>query len=359
MKTVDDGHLSESEDSSKLSRRPRNQSLQVVRALAALSVLLYHAALFTAERTSTVSITNFVGPSFGFYGVVTFFVLSGFLMEESIRRYPTKVFAAHRLLRLFPTYLAMYCIYAFVQFLRGGEFEKVPWLALTLLPVGTVHRPLHVEWTLVYELFFYAVCGLLCLRPRLHLVTSLFWALIVSYTYYFGGQYGTAFQPSFPGIVFSSWTLGFIIGGLGGHLRRVRVQPSPAMWFLIGAVLVGGLGLCSISGRMLVAPLGITALVIGLAQYQGSRELGLFGQVLFLIGECSYGIYLAHAICIKFVLHHVPPSFLESPVGLFFAVVSFSLAVGIVFGLADVRMYQWFKYKVDARFLATRTQGSR
>jgi peptidoglycan/LPS O-acetylase OafA/YrhL len=355
MKNIDNGHVSESEDSSKRSPRPRNQSLQVIRALAALSVLLYHAALFTAERTSSSTITNFIGPSFGFYGVVTFFVLSGYLMEESVRRYPTKVFAAHRLLRLFPTYLAMYCVYAIVQFLRGGQFERVPWLALTLLPVGEVHRPLHVEWTLVYEFFFYVVCGLLCLRPRLHLVTSLCWALVVSYAYYYGGQYGTAFQPSFPGIIFSGWTLGFIIGGLGGHVRRVLARLTPPVWILIGGVLVGGLGLCSISGRMLVAPLGITAIVIGLAQHQSSRELGLFGQVLFLIGECSYGVYLAHAICIKFALHHVPPSFLESPVGLFFAVVSLSLAIGIVFGLADVKMYQWLKYKVEGRFLRSGT----
>jgi hypothetical protein len=73
---------------------------------------------------------------------------------------------------------------------------------------------------LLYEVFFYAICALTCLRKRAHLPVQLIWLGIVSIAVFRFGQFGTTMQPTLVQIPFSAWNIAFICGGLAGYSRQ-------------------------------------------------------------------------------------------------------------------------------------------
>lgn len=74
--------------------------------------MIYHAAHFTNSHLDVPSLEAIFNGKFGYYGVMVFFVLSGFLMEGASRRYDAKKFLLHRFLTLFPTYWLLFCLNA-------------------------------------------------------------------------------------------------------------------------------------------------------------------------------------------------------------------------------------------------------
>lgn len=64
----------------------------MLRGVAAGSVVIYHAAHFTNSHLDVPSLEAIFNGKFGYYGVMVFFVLSGFLMEGASRRYDAKKF---------------------------------------------------------------------------------------------------------------------------------------------------------------------------------------------------------------------------------------------------------------------------
>jgi len=131
-------------------------SIQYVRALAALAVVLFHA-------TQRVHVPFYVGAA----GVDVFFVISGFIMwivtERGTR---AETFLAHRLLRIVPLYWIGTLIAAILvqpQFDRlAASFLFIPWRA----PDGRVWPVLGQGWTLQYEMFFYLLFAVGLLTPR-------------------------------------------------------------------------------------------------------------------------------------------------------------------------------------------------
>ena len=142
-------------------------SIQVLRAVAALSVLLYHAGLF----------------NIGYGGVDVFFVISGFIMGTiGVREAPNEFFGK-RLIRIVPLYWAVTIAMCLLSLLPGA-FQQftfdLPRLVKSLLfiphvdvPTGRVWPLLVPGWTLNYEMFFYAVfaIGLALGRPVMLSVT--------------------------------------------------------------------------------------------------------------------------------------------------------------------------------------------
>lgn len=332
----------------KTARRFVN--LQIVRGLAALSVVLYHAALFTSERSHATWIAEVFSGRFGFYGVLTFFVLSGFLMEGAVRRYNAPTFFAHRVVRLFPTYWMVFLIIQGVQVARLQQWQPIPWSALTLLPLGTIYRPLHIEWTMVYELFFYFVCTLLCFKKSVFPWVLAGWGCICAGTLFWFNQYGTELQPHWFAIPFSGWNIGFILGGLAGYVHRKWSQlPRQALLFAgVIAVLLGeAVGLPS---RLIFSSFGIATLLLVVVT---GRDIGLDGVItraLFTLGEYSYGLYLIHAMTILIILQYVPANRISEPLSLFVGLVASGLIAGIIAGSIDIWIYAKLKRRVDRFF---------
>ena len=327
----------------------RDISLQALRGIAACCVLVYHAAHFTAIRGGAPWLEELFISRLGFFGVLVFFVLSGFLMESAIRRYDAKTFALHRFARLYPTYWLICACFFLAKSVRAGAWVEIPWKAMTLLPLGEMSRPLGVEWTLLYEVFFYMVCTLLCVWRRAHLPVMVVWLVVVAIAVFFYRQFGTTMQPTFAEIPFSAMNVAFICGGLAGHLNRRLTRLDPwALW-------LGGLALIMLAkpvatgpDMFLTAP-GIACVILALVRGHraNARPPGLFMRALFLLGECSYGLYLAHFLTVQVVLQYVPADLWSHPGAVFAGVTFAGLTVGLLAGVVDVMLYRSLKGWID------------
>ena len=153
-------------DREKLSANFR--SIQALRAVAALLVVLYHAFELWGLRVDAwapgVKWTN------GASGVDIFFAISGFVMVISSRRLADKlgawrVFLRHRVIRIVPLYwllttLKILGVVLLPDFIirTSVDFYSVAasYLFLPVVDTAGNFRPvLPVGWTLTYEFLFY------------------------------------------------------------------------------------------------------------------------------------------------------------------------------------------------------------
>jgi peptidoglycan/LPS O-acetylase OafA/YrhL len=104
-------HRSETALDPRFSHRERQPGLDLLRALAIIVVVIYHAALFGFKLPGRVD-------RFGWIGVDLFFVLSGYLIGGQLlaplaRERPIKLgrFFARRALRIVPAYFVILAVY--------------------------------------------------------------------------------------------------------------------------------------------------------------------------------------------------------------------------------------------------------
>jgi peptidoglycan/LPS O-acetylase OafA/YrhL len=150
------------------ARFGRLEFLDVLRAVAALSVAFSHRAEGTIPGYGAFDAHAF---RFGQFGVVLFFLCSGFIIPATIERYDSlERFWVNRFYRLFPLYWTAITAVLLLHVL--GRYELPP--AYTAHPVEAtvanltmlqafLHEPLAIglTWTLAFELAFYAMVSVL------------------------------------------------------------------------------------------------------------------------------------------------------------------------------------------------------
>ena len=150
-------------------RQERLYELDLLRFLAALAVVLFHYTFRgnAADDMSTLSFPALSGYSkYGYLGVELFFMISGFVIVLSASGRTVFAFANSRAKRLFPAYwfgvtLTSLCIVAF-----GDDRYSVTFVQyLQNLPmVGGFWGVTFIDgvyWTLIVELHFYFLVGLM------------------------------------------------------------------------------------------------------------------------------------------------------------------------------------------------------
>ncbi len=115
-----------------------------LRGVAALIVLIWHFYCVFFQypeavvdllgiKTYSISASPFISLvlneikilNLGQLGVAIFFLISGFVIPFSLKRYSIKAFATNRFFRLFPTYLVCLCLGIFVLYLIGSNLQFV------------------------------------------------------------------------------------------------------------------------------------------------------------------------------------------------------------------------------------------
>lgn len=174
--------------------------LDLVRFSAALTVMLYHLAGISwvpvglnYQVPGTPSYEELAWLGYGWVGVETFFVLSGFVIAESAKRSSAFSFLKGRVGRLFPAVAICSTVtllitisfdlqparQAIANYIRTLLFDpRGPWIEA-------------VYWTLSLEITFYALIFLLLAIGRFRWVEILAWTLAVSSACYLVGR--TAF----------------------------------------------------------------------------------------------------------------------------------------------------------------------
>lgn len=320
----------------------RNVNIQWMRALAALSVAIYHISHYIAFRFDDVRFANIFDGKFGLVGVAIFFAISGALMADLLHRTPPTLFLAHRLVRIYPLFILIFVI---VAFLRTGELNA-DIRAMSLALVGTrVVFELNVEWTLVLEVFFYVLLFLLAVASGSRFVVpfAIVWLAAIGFAAFIDPQQmGSTLSPTLLQAFFLPGNAAFA-GGLiiPTILRRGRIQP-------IWAVIALGLGAVTMSvdlawGRILgsLAAVILVALLYGISTEPPKR--GGFGWAAERLGDYSYALYLVHVPVTHLVLSNLD----ASPAILWAVCVGAALAVSVPLGMLDIRIYRKLRARVD------------
>ncbi|MEH6757962.1 MAG: acyltransferase [Parasphingorhabdus sp.] len=294
--------------------RPRTlHSIQVLRALAAMLVVLFHGQLAFSTR---IVDPGFVSESylfaFGAVGVHIFFVISGFIMVFTSRfdgGFNAKGFMRRRLLRIYPIYWICAALYLCVHALFGISYDislgKVVG-ALLLLP-GDAAAIIGPAWTLAFEMFFYlcfAVTMLAGLNRGLTMLAAFFLISIIL---------GTLLPIDNPvwNLITNSLLLEFIAGAIIGWLLARNLLPKKGGFALIlisMIIFIGGI-ICGYDKLPSIIMWGApsTMLVAGAVIAESGRMAPIWIRRIGHFGDSSYALYLVHILVITVVVQLALP----------------------------------------------------
>ncbi len=224
--------------------RPQNlTSIQSLRGIAALAVCLAHLHAVEAKFGGSALLGNWALS--GFAGVDLFFVISGFVMvwvtradQGHVRTLPR--FWLARSLRIYPLWWLVLTAVVVVWLIQPGwvyaSHLTDPDILRSYLLLPAKELPLHaVGWTLIHEIWFYVVFGLLLTAPKWILPFLLLaWGVLVS---------GAAMLMPSPADPFFSLvrhplTLEFILGALVGIAASKGQFPAPLLMLRGGAFII-------------------------------------------------------------------------------------------------------------------------
>jgi exopolysaccharide production protein ExoZ len=278
-------------------------SIQYLRGIAALMVVIYHTFPQIQRMGYTLS-----GPIFLSSGVDIFFVISGFVMVHSTARHPERsggAFLRDRILRIAPLYwtLSLFMVALLLASPTLAQTSQldlshviasllfIPWLH----PVQHTYGPLLVVgWTLNYEMFFYAIfsIGLYTMKQRRTAVVVFSSAILLVLA-----TVPALFKVSGLATFYtSSMVLEFGFGMLLCEVDLRMIPRKSKLWWIV--IAIAAICLVSPSVRSL-APrglsLGIPALLIVTGVIYAPVNLrGRFKRLSKGIGDASYSIYLSH-----------------------------------------------------------------
>jgi peptidoglycan/LPS O-acetylase OafA/YrhL len=363
---------------------PRLGWLDALRGYAALVVVLFHLSpsVLGSERHLAV----FAVIDFGKYGVLLFFLVSGYVIPMSLERHGSlRRFWIGRLFRIYPAYLfagvfLVLCTAALPPVLRAETVSSVLAHASMMSDPLGLRGAVRVFWTLSYEMVFYlVVAGLFAWRLHRH---SAWWASGLAAVAVLAG-------PRLPDGLFSSGftgrrvtaaillvavivcVAGFLSGrtrvagligigfvlliALNGHPTENSTVASSQQGLLLLAVMFAGtvvyraqhgqldrraaaLALAVTAGAVAwaaVAPLTAAAVVATFAVAFAMRARAV-PRILVWLGSISYSLYLLHAIVLR-VFARIVPNLDDRP-------IEIRLAVGALF-LATALGVAWLCYQ--------------
>jgi exopolysaccharide production protein ExoZ len=298
---------------------PRIVSIQILRAVAALSVMFAHLWSFFWTLGLGGAFPNF---DFGAAGVDLFFVISGFIMvyvSESLfgrRGSPVKFFV-RRVVRIVP----LYWILTAVTLIGWHGFRLPPnitWLNVassflfipTTHPNGATEPLLSVGWTLNYEMLFYAVFAAATLLSRsvaviavtafFLLIVTLPWLLSISLT----APFAVWRSPIVFEFVYGMWIALIFRKGLRipGWISCVLVAAGLAL--MVGAYVDGfaafGFGFVTI-GRVIGWGGGAAVVVAAMVLADVKPATSPIWMGFVFLGDTSYALYLIHTLIPPFL----------------------------------------------------------
>ena len=325
------------------STQPRNSGLDGIRAIAAGSVFVFHAWLYTRTPGTKPHWWDYTAIQFR-TGLICFFVLSGYLLYRSFARAaraqagPVSVgsYSARRVVRIIPAY---YVAMLGALRLLGGAGDtpgvRLPpaeqWWLFPLFGQNfrgdTIMKLNPVTWTLCLEAMFYVLLPFLGIfayriakgrwQPQVALMAGFvalgaIWnALVFDHGW---GQVASkslmAYMPYFAvGMLVAIWLVEREARGRTGPL-----SPRTTLWLaLAGAALVvasgywhatsGGPSIDKTIAMVndLPAATGFALLVAGAAAGSGRSLSWLSWKPLDMFGVASYGFYLWHVPILLFL----------------------------------------------------------
>lgn len=328
------------------TRRDYYPGVQVLRGFAALLVVVQHAGFFAAQ-TAGANLTDLVKIDFGTLGVLMFFTISGFVIGLN-RHLGTAEFITRRALRIYPAYWAAYALSALLVLIVGKQ-TGFSWSAFFLLPSRGYPVLFVPAWTLVFEVFFYALAAAvfwLRLSDRALTGLALCWIIVIQNMH----PYVTGNAMFLPGglIPFAQYNQFFALGLICAlnldFFARLSINQ-----LLIAAVaatsLLTLLPPLTHVASLLALGLGLAALLLVLTR------LPAWPRAAVLLGDASYGLFLLHYAVMALAGALLAGSGLTAW-ALWPILLAIGIAGGMPFGLAEYAFHRRISRAVRGYFTA-------
>jgi exopolysaccharide production protein ExoZ len=291
-------------------RPPSLVSIQWLRAIAALMIVLHHAnhhanLLRSSANQPETELLGFAG---WWFGIHIFFVVSGFIMVHTTHDFGgTGAFGKflwRRLVRVVPLYWIMTTIMVAALILEPNAIDLTAdrlayviksYLFIPVLRAAGDMRPLVGQgWTLTYEMFFYAAFALATLLPRrlgIGALTAVFVVLVVV---------GRRLDVSTP--VLYTWTDGLLLEFLMGVTLALAYEKGFRIpgWAAVAVVIAGTIMIIvGLPGPSFVSAGVPAALIFGGAVLGPRLSDTRWTRWLTVIGDASYSLYLTHTLLVR------------------------------------------------------------
>ncbi|EOW1911071.1 acyltransferase family protein [Yersinia enterocolitica] len=291
-------------------------SIQFCRAIAFLMVLMLH-------RTPTWDL--FYIFQHGNYGVLLFFIISGFIitfLNLNGKIDSTRIFLIKRFARIFPIYwiTTLLCIIVAYYNYRTGfdgwsplaDFTKIGWMqTFTLLPLQDGWLVNVVAWSLIYEIWYYIIFSIF-----IYILRDKFILGVLGYAYVV-----LAIQLLFPkithsdflainwSIIFSTLNWFFIMGACIAYILFDKIRKYKLLCYFtllscfLFQVLLGYKNQYAAKGEQiteLVLLASSLTLIIGCLYLEINKNFK-FPRTIVFIGNISYTLYLFHYVWVEIV----------------------------------------------------------
>lgn len=286
------------------------QSIQLLRGLAALMVVLFHyLELQLGTEHEKIPLIHYVGGA----GVDIFFVISGFIMTTSSSGHgpaASREFLFRRLVRIVPLYWTLTALAFALALLSAptgvtaglgwrGFFSSLAFLPVSdgyvrLNPAASATYVLPMAWTLTFEWYFYALFALSMLwgistARRIGLLVAWFFVVTVV---------GAALQPRplMLQVLTNPMSFEFVFGCAVAllHQRGVRwsALASAAAVAVAVVMLFGGVGGAGMRRIVMWGGAGFLLVAAAALTERGRLNSGL--AIFEHLGDISYSVYLSH-----------------------------------------------------------------
>ncbi|HEU5136476.1 MAG TPA: acyltransferase [Steroidobacteraceae bacterium] len=373
-----------------ISTGHRVQSIDVLRGIAVILVVLHHIHLrFKINKFDVVTLVpEPLGKVLfwsGYYSVIAFFVMSGFLITSlSLRRWGTlenisaPAFYRMRAARIFPCLLLLIAVLSalhlagFTDYIVDPERASLTRVVLAALTFhinwlegmrGYLPGSWDVLWSLSVEEVFYLLFPVLCLVLRRER-----WVLLGMLAVIAIGPFNRialegrepwsdyAYLSCMDGIAF-----GCLAAWVSARTQMSRSVARTAMLLGVAAIvlivvlrsLTFSLGLTRTGLNVTILELGVALVLYALANGVGHQALSKGTGLIQLAGRSSYEIYLTHMFVVFALMHPFKALFGASPHGSAFPIAYvIMLAVSIALGFAVSR---WYSEPLNQKLRSHRT----
>lgn len=314
--------------------------VQLLRLFAALLVVVQHARYYTSLAYG-VDDTAFFSLLLGETGVFIFFVISGYVIGRQVGISPAR-FATHRMLRIYPAHFAA-LMFATLLLLAVGTIGLTDIkldLSMLLLPIGALQGWSRVPyWTLIFEVYFYAVAFIMMLggHQLFDAGLSIWAAALVAVSV--AVPFVPNAMPNAEGLVTSLWALLFIGGAA---LARAHAGNSLPLALIVMCAFAAAYKLPAPGLSRILACTAATMAVIHVA-VEAERRLAdsPFFRRLAASGDWSYGLYLIHAPVLVACCALLPVAVVPHSVGWMLV-----LAIAVLVGLSVGRLEHGFYARI-------------
>ncbi|MGA7812047.1 acyltransferase family protein [Caballeronia sp.] len=298
----------------------RDVFLDVLRVVAAVSVLFYHVGFRGYAADGLMEHVRFdsIAPvaQYGFMGVELFFIISGYVIFLSADGRSAREFVLSRAIRLYPTFWICAAITIAVSTISSDPKFRASGLdvALNIPIVATWFGGHHIDgsyWSLVLEIEFYIIVAIaLKIWPmqRVH-YALIAWVVLGCVASLMQNKLGLPIH--YPG----GYYTGFFAMGAGIYLLR-RNDKTFGPWLLLAISYLSALGAAYFFGKKYDAYFGshlsfalmaVLITVFGLLVYASPSitvRSSRWTRLAVFAGGVTYPFYLLHQNISYMIINH-------------------------------------------------------